>query len=59
MSIYGSVEEDVKAYLDGFIEDYDLDGIMSDLRERGIEDIDAMDGDDFVSIIQAHDVSGK
>ena len=59
MSIYGSVEEDVKAYLDGGIEDYDLDGIMSDLRERGIDDIDAMDGDDFVSIIQAHDVSGK
>lgn len=59
MSIYGSVKEDVKAYLDGSIEDYDLDGIMSDLRERGIEDIDTMDESEFVSIIQAHDVSGK
>lgn len=57
MSVYGSVRDDVRAYLGGSIEDYDLDGIMSDLRERGIEDIDTMDEDDFVSIIQAHDMS--
>ena len=59
MSTYGSIDEDVRAYLGGYADDFDVDGIMSDLRERGIEDIDDMDEDGFQAIVRAHDESGR
>ena len=55
MSTYGSIKEDVKAYLGDDAEDFDIDGIVSDIRAAGITDIDDMDPDDFQAIIQAHD----
>lgn len=57
MSTYGSIKEDVKAYLGEHVDDFDVDGIVSDIRDAGVTDIDDMDGDDFVSIIQARDMS--
>ena len=59
MGTYGSTEEDIKAYLGEHVADFDVDGVITDIRAAGVTDIDAMDGDDFVSIIQAHDESGR
>ena len=59
MSTYGSIREDVKAYLGDYVEDFDIDGIISDIRAAGVTDIDDMDEDDFQTIIQAHDNSAE
>ena len=59
MSTYGSIEEDVKAYLGDYIDDFDVDGIVSDIRAAGITDVDDMDEDDFQAIVTAHDESGR
>ena len=55
MSTYGSIKDDVKAYLGDYMDDYDIDAIISDIRAAGVTDIDDMDPDDFQNIIQAHD----
>ena len=57
MSTYGSIEEDVKAYLGDYAGDFDIDGIISDIRAAGVTDVDDMDEDDFQTIIQARDMS--
>ena len=59
MGTYGSIKEDVKAYLGDYVEDFDLDGIISDIRDAGVTDVDDMDGDDFLTIVRAHDESGR
>lgn len=59
MSTYGSIKEDVKAYLGEYLDDFDIDGIVSDIRAAGVADIDDMDPDDFQAIIQAHDESAE
>ena len=59
MSTYGSIREDVKAYLGDEVEDFDLDGIVSDIRAAGVTDIDDIGEDDFQAIVKAHDESGK
>ena len=59
MSTYGSIREDVKAYLGDDAEDFDIDGIVSDIRAAGVTDIDDMGEDDFQAIVKAHDDSGK
>ena len=59
MSTYGSIREDVKAYLGDDAEDFDIDGIVSDIRAAGVTDIDDMGEDDFQAIVKAHDESGK
>ena len=59
MSTYGSIREDVKAYLGDDAEDFDIDGIVSDIRAAEVTDIDDMDEDDFQAIVKAHDESGK
>jgi len=55
MSTYGSIKDDVKAYLGDYMDDYDISAIVSDIRAAGVTDIDDMDPDDFQAIIQAHD----
>lgn len=59
MSTYGSIKEDVKAYLGDYMDDYDIDAIVSDIRAAGVTDIDDIDPDDFQAIVKAHDESGK
>ena len=59
MGTYGSIKEDVKAYLGDDVEDFDIDGIIIDIRAAGITDIDDMDEDDFQAIVKAHDESGR
>ena len=59
MSTYGSIKEDVRAYLGEHVEDFDVDGIITDIRTAGVTDIDDMDEDDFQDIVKAHDESGK
>ena len=59
MSTYGSIREDVKAYLGDDAEDFDIDGIVSDIRAAGVTDIADMGEDDFQAIVKAHDESGK
>lgn len=59
MSTYGSIKEDVKAYLGDDIEGFDVDGIITDIRTAGVTDIDDMDEGDFQAIVKAHDESGR
>ena len=59
MSTYGSIRDDVEAYLGEYVDDFDVDAIVSDIRGAGIADIDDMDPDDFQGTVQAHDTSGK
>ena len=59
MSTYGSIRDDVEACLGEYVEDFDIDGMVSDIRGAGIADIDDMDPDGFQGTVQAHDTSGK
>ena len=59
MGTYGSIREDVEAYLGEYVDDFDIDGMVSDIRAAGVTDIDDMDEDDFQDIVKAHDGSGK
>ena len=59
MSTYGSINEDVKAYLGDYAEDFDIDGIITDIRAAGVTDVDDMDEDAFQAIVRAHDESGR
>ena len=59
MSTYGSIGEDVRAYLGEHVEDLDVDGIVSDIKAAGVSDVDDMGEDDFQDVIRAHDVSGR
>ena len=59
MSTYGSIKDDVEAYLGEYLDDFDIDGIVSDIRAAGVTDIDDMGEDDFQAIVKAHDDSGK
>ena len=59
MSTYGSIESDVKAYLGDYAVDFDIDGIITDIRTAGITDVDDMDEDNFQAIVRAHDESGR
>lgn len=59
MSTYGSIREDVKAYIGDDVDDFDIDGIVSDIRAAGVTDIDDMDEGGFQAIVQAHDESGR
>ena len=56
MGTYGSIREDVKAYLGDYAEDFDIDGMVSDIRAAGVTDIDDMDEGDFQDIVKAHDI---
>lgn len=59
MSMYGSIREDVEDYVGQFEQDYDIDGIVSEIRRRGYEDIDEIDSFEFLAILMANDVTGE
>lgn len=59
MSMYGSITEDVKAYLGEHVDDYDVEAIVAEIRKRGFEDIEDMGQPDFVDLLQANDVSNR
>ena len=54
---YRTVKTQVMDYIGGYEDDYDVDGIMWDLREAhpALADID--DADDFIWIIEGHEFS--
>lgn len=56
---YATIKRQVTDYVSEHEQDYDLDGIMDELRERydWITDVDNVDQDDFLDIIERHDVS--
>lgn len=56
---YATIKQQVTDYVSEHEQDYDLDGIMDELRERydWITDVDNVDQDDFLDIIERHDVS--
>ena len=56
---YATIKQQVTDYVSEHEQDYDLDGIMDELRERydWITDVDDVDQDDFLDIIERHDVS--
>lgn len=56
---YATIKQQVTDYVSEHERDYDLDGIMDELRERydWITDVDDVDQDDFLDIIERHDVS--
>lgn len=56
---YATIKQQVTDYVSEHEQDYDLDGIMDELRERydWITDMDDVDQDDFLDIIERHDVN--
>lgn len=58
---YATIKQQVTDYVSEYEQDYDLDGIMDELRERydWITDVDDVDQDDFLDIIERHDVSAQ
>lgn len=58
---YATIKQQVTDYVIEHEQDYDLDGIMDELRERydWITDVDDVDQDDFLDIIERHDVSAQ
>ncbi len=62
---YRNIEREVKDWIayqpEEFADDFDVDGIMDELRdiEPEISSIDDIDPDDWMDIIARHDVSGK
>lgn len=58
---YATIKQQVADYVSEHEQDYDLDGIMDELRERydWITDVDDVDQDDFLDIIERHDVSAQ
>ena len=59
MSTYGSIRDYVEAYLGEYVDDFDIDAIVSDIRGAGIADMDDMDEDDFQAIVKAVAESAK
>ena len=56
---YRAIKDQVTDYVSGYEEDFDIDGIMDELRaiEPEIRSIDDVEG--FDELIQRHDVSGE
>lgn len=62
---YNDVKQQVIDYLGEFANDYDIDGIMDDLRfisrksDADITSIDDFDSDEFQWVIACGDISGR
>lgn len=54
---YRKIEQQVKDYAGEFVEDFDLEGIMDELRDMDVESIDDVDPDEFNEILERHAVS--
>ena len=56
---YRKIRDEVETYCGGFVNDFDIDEVMHELRfiEPEIESID--DVEDINEILDRHDVSGK
>ena len=53
-STYGSLREDVDAYLGTYAGDYDVEGVYRELRDMGAEGLDDVDADEFVDVLVRH-----
>lgn len=53
-STYGSLREDIDAYLGAYAGDYDIEGIYRELRDMGAEGIDDVDAAEFVEVLVRH-----
>lgn len=58
---YKQVEQDVVSYCGDCVEDYDINGIVLDLRymywNRDVYSLDDIDHEDFMEILQRHDLT--
>lgn len=58
---YNAIQQQVIDSIEGSgavtADDFDIDEIMYELRDRGIESLDDLDADEFWSIVAANDVS--
>lgn len=52
---YEKVHDEVISYLDDYIEDFDVDGIMDELGDKGVASIDDLDHDVFVALLKRYD----
>lgn len=56
---YRDARQQAEDYLGGFREDYDIDGIVDEMRDLDTDDIDAIDPDEWTEIVERHDISDK
>ena len=58
---YATIKNQVTDYVSEYEQDYDIDGIMDELRERygWAATIDDIDQDEFVSIVESYDTSAQ
>lgn len=55
---YGKIKQQVLDYVGEFEADYDIDGVMDELRAID-PDVQGIDEVDLDEILQMHDISGK
>lgn len=53
---YRKIEREVIDYLSGWDNGFDIDGIISDLRDMDIVSIDEIDPDEFTEILQCNEL---
>lgn len=56
---YSKINGQILDYISGYEDDFDIDGIMDELREMEIRDIDDLDTGEWNDLMSRHDVSGN
>lgn len=56
---YRETEEYVRDYCGEFADDYDIDGIVCEIRDKVDESADELSDDEFTEIVQRHDCSAN
>ena len=56
---YRDARQQVEDYLGDFLDDYDIDGIIDEMRDLDTDDVDAIDTDDWTDFVERHDTSDK
>lgn len=52
---YERVKDEVITYTGQFSDDFDVEGIMDELRDMGVESINDVETDDLIEILKRHD----
>lgn len=54
---YERIEQEVVNYCGDYADDFDIQAIVEDVRDMGAMSIDDVDYDDFIDILQRHDLT--
>lgn len=56
---YSFIKDQILDAVYGYESDFDIDGIIDELRDMGVRDVDDIDTDEWHDLLMRHDVSGK